>query len=205
MGTKVWTSLFQQRPSAEEGEEFKKAWFKHYVNPPEIFRIVISVDAAFKEEETNDQVSVQVWGDANPDFYLLENITNHMGFSATCEVIDMLIEKLPEAPTILIEDKANGSAIIETMMRKYPGVIAVNPLGGKLSRARAITGIAEAGNIHIPKYAAWKEDYLDELCAFPFGKYDDQVDATTQALNYLLGNEEGGDFEVYTKASYSRR
>ena len=43
----------------------------------------------------------------------------------------------------------------------------------------------DARKIYFPKNAPWIDDYTNELLSFPNAKHDDQVDATTQALNYL--------------------
>ena len=39
--------------------------------------------------------------------------------------------------------------------------------------------------VHLPKVAAWLAEYLHELMAFPRGKHDDQVDSTTQMLDWF--------------------
>ena len=85
---------------------------------------------------------------------------------------------------ILVEDKANGSAIIEELQRKVMGVVAVQPLGDKLSRAYAVTPFVMAGNVYLPEQSEmpWVADYLDQMTRFNKGKYDDMVDMTTQAL-----------------------
>ena len=201
---KIWISLYQQKPAEEEGNEFKRADFRYYESPPEITRIIISVDATFKDAETCDNVSVTVWGDAFPDFYMLENITKQAGFTETCAIIDKLYKDYPGA-VLLIEEEANGAAIIETMTRKYPGVIAVHPIGGKVARARAMAHVVEGHNLFVPKWVRWVPDYIDEMCAFPFGKNDDQVDSTTQAVNYMLGKEEILGIEIHPQKTYSRR
>ena len=45
--------------------------------------------------------------------------------------------------------------------------------------------VSEGGNVSLVR-AAWNAQYLDELCNFPTGKYDDQVDASSCAFNSLL-------------------
>jgi predicted phage terminase large subunit-like protein len=84
----------------------------------------------------------------------------------------------------LIEGKANGSAVIQMLMNQISGIIPVNPSGGKIGRAAAISPLIEAGNIHIPRpqMFPWVNDFLEECAAFPNGAHDDQVDAMTQAL-----------------------
>jgi hypothetical protein len=66
-------------------------------------------------------------------------------------------------------------------------LIAVNPEGGKMARAQAVTPQVESGNVCLPHpaLAPWVEDLIEETAAFPHGRNDDQVDAMTQALNRL--------------------
>ena len=85
-----------------------------------------------------------------------------------------------------MEDKANGSAIIATLRKEMPGVLGVNPKGGKEARVNAVSGVIEAGNVYIPERATWKEDYLDQWAGFPAVPHDDMVDSSTQALSHML-------------------
>jgi len=40
--------------------------------------------------------------------------------------------------------------------------------------------------VYLPEEAPWLSDFLEEHSVFPVGAYDDQVDATTQALNRMM-------------------
>lgn len=66
------------------------------------------------------------------------------------------------------------------------GIIPVNPIGGKVARANAVTPVIEAGNVYLPRYAAETEDFVDECSKFPNGAHDDQVDCMTQALTRFM-------------------
>ena len=73
------------------------------------------------------------------------------------------------------------------MLRKeIPGIVPVEPFGGKVARAHATTAVAEAGNIYIPasSVAPWVGDFVEEMAAFPSGAHDDQVDCYSQANAY---------------------
>ena len=84
----------------------------------------------------------------------------------------------------LIEDKANGSAVIQMLSSEIPGILPVNPEGGKVARAAAVSPLIEAGNVYLPhpQFMPWVNDLIEECAAFPNGAHDDQVDAMTQAL-----------------------
>ena len=95
-----------------------------------------------------------------------------------------LSQKFPQTYAKLIEDKANGSAVIQMLQHEISGILPVNPEGGKIARAQAVSPLIEAGNVYLPHpdCAAWVGDFIEECAAFPNGAHDDQVDAMTQAL-----------------------
>jgi predicted phage terminase large subunit-like protein len=99
-----------------------------------------------------------------------------------------MTKKWPKAMLKLIEDKANGPAVVQLLRTRVPGILAVNPDGGKIARANAVSPAFESGNVYLPdaEIAPWVVEYMDELCAFPNGANDDEVDQTTQALNRLI-------------------
>ena len=94
-----------------------------------------------------------------------------------------MIKKYPEIFEILVEDKANGSAIIDVLKRKFPGVIPITPKESKEARLQAVAPAWEAGNVFINAKANWIEEFTSELLFFPNAKHDDQVDAMTQYIN----------------------
>ena len=110
-----------------------------------------------------------------------------MGFGASVQAVRQLKAQYPGATAILVEDKANGTAVIETLNREIAGIVAIQPEGGKVARAYAIQPEQEAGNIHLPDptIAPWVGEFVEECSSFPLGKNDDQVDSMTQALIWL--------------------
>ena len=92
----------------------------------------------------------------------------------------------PECKTTLIEDRANGSAIITMLRREMNGIIAVQPIGSKMARVQAILGAIESGNVHLPKNKRFTGDFVEECSSFPNAAHDDQVDCMSQALNRLI-------------------
>ncbi len=183
-GKRAWNALYQGRPTAEEGNIFNRAWWQFYdVLPEKIPLLVISVDATFKGKEDSDFVAIEVWGKLNADFYLIDMIKRRMDFPDTIKAIRYMNDKYQERNCILIEDKANGPAIISVLRHEIPGIIPVKPEGSKFARANAITGLVESGNVYLPRYAEFTEDFIDEAAAFPNGANDDAVDAMAQFLN----------------------
>lgn len=205
-GSRDWAALYQQRPTPAGGNVFKRSWFKYYVPSldkktelglsddvvilPRIFdRQAQSWDCTFKDTDTSDFVSGQVWGKKRADFYLLDRHHERMGIVDTMKAIEYMSAKWSQARAVYIEDKANGTAVIEMLKTKIPGIVPVNPQGGKEVRANAIAPFFEAGNVYLPhpQWRPWVNDYIEELIAFPNAEHDDDVDCTTQALNKMAG------------------
>lgn len=191
VGSRLWISLYQQRPSPDEGQIFRRNWWKFYKQAPSSFdEIIQSWDCTFKESDSSDFVVGQVWGRIGADRYLLDQTRARMDFPATITAIRTMSSKWPQANSILVEDKANGPAVIAMLKREISGIIPINPEGGKIVRAQAVSPQVEAGNVFIPdsSIASWIHDYMEEFAAFPNGAHDDMVDSTTQALNRLMQN-----------------
>lgn len=188
VGSQTWASLYQQRPAPAEGNIVNREWWQFYKELPNEFDEVIqSWDCSFKETEDGSYVVGQVWGRKGANKYLIDQVRARMGFTKTLRAIKNMTIKYPEARLKLIEDKANGPAIISTLRQEISGIVPVNPRGSKEERAAAISPEIEAGNVYLPSpsKAPWINDYIEEWAAFPFGENDDQVDATTQALDRL--------------------
>lgn len=183
-GMRAWNALFQGRPTSEEGNIFKRNWWRYYDVLPEHLPLkVISVDATFKNNEDNDYVAIEVWGMLNADFYLIEAIKQRMDFPETVRAIKAMNAKYPDRHSILIEDKANGPAIIAVLRHEISGIIPVKPEESKVARANAVTGLVESGNVYLPRFADFTATFIEEHAAFPNGANDDLVDSCTQFLN----------------------
>ena len=106
--------------------------------------------------------------------------------STTVEAVRAMCALHPKsARQILIEDKANGPAIIDTLRRQLPGIVPISPQGSKVARALRVQGLIDAGNVYLKHGAPWVSAYLHECGLFPSAAHDDQVDATSQALEKL--------------------
>jgi predicted phage terminase large subunit-like protein len=88
----------------------------------------------------------------------------------------------------LVEDKANGPAVVQSLRHQIGGFVEVNPEGGKESRAAAASPQLESGNWYLPHpmLKPWVEGFIAECAAFPKGANDDQVDAWSQGAKRLL-------------------
>lgn len=193
LGSRTYASQYQQRPSPAEGSVFKREWLRNYwglpggkfEKLPEMDALFCqSWDCAFKDLATSDYVVGTVWMQFHGNFLLLDIYRKQTDITGTMKAIEWMSAKWPKATSKYIEDKANGPAVIQMLRHSVPGLIAVQPEGGKETRANAVQPLFEAGNVWLPdpsKYD-WVEDYVEEMASFPDGRHDDQVDSTTQAL-----------------------
>lgn len=190
VGSRDWEALYQQRPAPAEGNIIDRGWWQYYEKAPAFLDEVIqSWDCAFKDKDTSDFVVGQVWGRKGANKYLLDQVRGRMDLPTTMKAIESLSAKWPQARAKYIEDKANGPAVIQMLKDKIPGLIPVEPQGGKIVRAQAVTPDIEAGNAYLPdpSVAPWVHDFVEECSAFPNGAHDDQVDSMSQALMKLQG------------------
>ena len=107
-------------------------------------------------------------------------------FMATIRQIEAFAYRYPKIGPILIEDKANGSAIIQMLRDKLHGIMAVRPDASKEARVNAVSFVIEAGDVYLPKDKKWTWEFIDQCAAFPNGKHDDMVDSMSQALAKLI-------------------
>jgi predicted phage terminase large subunit-like protein len=189
LGSFAFSAQHQQHPVPLAGGIWKRDWFRFYrrADRPARFDLTVtSWDCTFKDARTSDFVAGQWWGRKGADFYLLSQVHARLDFPATLAAIRNLNESAAPSAT-LVEDKANGPAVIATLQREIPGLIAINPEGGKESRAAAVAPLFEAGNVFLPvaEEEPWIDDALLEFCQFPSAKHDDRVDAASQALLWM--------------------
>lgn len=199
LGAYAAAAQLQQRPAPAGGGLFKEEWWRFWDEfPASMDEIIQSWDMAFKSSAKGSFVVCQVWGRIGSQFYLLDQVRKRMSFPQTVTSFKEMYAKWPSTMAILVEDKANGPAIIDTLKGQIPGIIPVTPDGSKIARASAISALIEAGDVLIPnpKHHPWVVDFLRECGSFPVGPNDDQVDAMSQGLERLRRQIQAGLFGI---------
>ncbi len=217
LGSYGYAGQHQQRPAPKGGGMFRTKWWRFWKHGgvsasgarpvgcrdeparalPERFReVVISVDANFGGGEITkgkkrSYVVIQVWGAHGADRYLLAQRRGQWDFTETVVQFKAMCADFPRVARKLIENKANGPAIISHLEREISGLVPVEPEGGKEVRAARMTPEVEAGNVFLPEGAGWLESFVDEFSTFPAGSADDQVDCASQALLHLMETSAG--------------
>jgi len=170
-----YAAQHQQNPSPSGGGMFKIRNWRLALNLPPIMRTILSVDAAFKCSKTSDYVVIgsiaqtepvrttvklgPVGSDGKPtikkipeyQYWIPELWRGKAGITDTEAQLQSMIGKYPQAHTKLIEDKANGPAIIERMRGVFSGIEPYQPgSNSKESRASAMAPVQERGDILLP-------------------------------------------------------
>jgi predicted phage terminase large subunit-like protein len=196
----AFAAQYLQNPVPEAGNLLKLDWLKWYELPPvrqSSDQIVQSWDTAVKvTAKSKYSACLTVLIRNNNEYYLIDVWRDKVEFPELCTAVARLAKKYrPNA--ILIEDQASGSPLIAQCQRsEMTDIIPWRPTTDKKTRMNGETAKLEAGSLILPKSAPWLDEFLLEYRAFPGGKYDDQVDALSQFLNWRTTAERGVSFSA---------
>lgn len=186
IGSYAWAGQYQQRPAPAEGGMCKATWFKRYNEPEQVYeQVVQSWDTASKAGELNDPSVCTTWGIRRDGFDLLQVMVRRLEYPGLKSLVRSQADAFgPHA--ILIEDKSSGQQLLQDLRNetKLP-LIAINPVADKITRLAAVSSMIEAGRMALPNKAAWLTDYETEMLTFPNAPHDDQVDSTSQFLDWI--------------------
>lgn len=200
LGGDGYAAQHDQNPVPLEGGMFKRHWWRRYdVLPKELESLgewAASLDCTFKKTTDSDFVVLQVWARFRANRYLVWSARARRDMPETCALLARMKTLFPQVGLVLVEEAANGDAVLQTMRDKVPGLVGVRVHVSKEARASAVTPFVEAGNVWIPaEYGSvevkWETDqpledpvkaFVDECGAFPKGRNDDQVDAMSMML-----------------------
>ncbi len=164
------------------------------------------VDATFGAKgATASNVSIEVWGrpyaaHSRAHMVLLDCVARRMNYTETEEAIKRMKKRWPHVRKILIEEKANGAALINRLSNMVPGVDPFDPKGSKTVRAAVFASCMMAGVVWLPMgdpratdvvanpHTPWIDDFIMECARFPGGRRDDRVDGASMACIYWTEN-----------------
>ena len=203
MGKWKYAAQYQQDPIPEGGAIFQREWFSHrFHRDPDTgiplgakLRMVIqSWDTAAKKKESNDYWACTTWGlvaGEDSRIRMLDRTMDRMEYvEGRQKVKDQYAKWHPTA--VLVEDSSSGTAIVSDLRTTGIPLLPISPAGSdKEANARAVSPMFEAGMILLPDDAEWADDYIESMTRFPKGQHDDDVDSTSQALNYLRRRQHG--------------
>tara|TARA_R110002049_G_scaffold191507_1_gene360460 strand:- start:27017 stop:28426 length:1410 start_codon:yes stop_codon:yes gene_type:complete len=186
IGSLAFSAQYQQRPIPVEGNLVKRKWFQTFEETPSVEkrRIVQSWDVA---GTINGNYSVcTTWCVYKNYYYLLDVWRDRVRYPDLKRNVIRLAKQF-HANTLLIEKAGIGLSLYDEL-RQVSGigaVIGISPKTDKVSRLEGVTSMIEAGQVWLPENAPWLDTYLHEMLGFPTAKYDDQVDSTSQFLEWI--------------------
>ncbi|HEY9356501.1 MAG TPA: phage terminase large subunit [Arthrobacter sp.] len=229
-GPRTWASLYQGRPSPDQGGVFpaEEEWAR-YSEPLWIERadgsriipgmerddheLVQSWDFTFKDKQSSDYVVGQVWLRIGVYVYLVDQVRERMNFNASVSMLKTVSARWPQAVAKFIEDKANGPAIMNSLNQQVFGMIPIEPEGSKTARANAISPLVYSKNVILPEAHLLPNvgELIEEAKNFPNGAHDDTIDGMSQAVNRLLlmplladnGYTESDVYDEYNEQGWS--
>lgn len=215
-----WNSLYQGTPMDASGGAIDAEWFRRYDNlpqkatetsPNQIRRTVVSVDAANTAKERSDYTVIGVWiEDMQKNHYLADVYRGQIEFTALCTEIDRICKRWANITgsieALLVEAKGNGLSYVQLKQNGgAPAPLIAIEVGTTTKEFRfdKVTPLFEAGAVFLPNRSLWLADYEKELVAFPAGKHDDQVDMTSQYLDWARKKQRRGT-KTASGAGYAR-
>jgi len=200
-----FSALYQQRPTPEDGDYFKRDWIKYY-NPAQIdwkeLSIYASSDHAVGKDKTrNDQSVLLIVGvDELDNMYIVDCWHGR-------ETPDVVTERMIDLmdvykPISWYAEKGHITQSMGPHLRKrmeernvYCTVEEVTPSQNKEQRAQSIRARMAMGKVFFPKQKPWVNDMIEELMKFPNGKHDDFVDPLAY-IGLKLGRQFGPSGEL---------
>jgi predicted phage terminase large subunit-like protein len=223
VGSRAWEAQYQGHPVPVEGGILKHHWFRYWqyagmnlppvethdaeghtiahpvMDLPGFFHDQLqSWDFTFKETRSGSYVVGLQAGVFGALTFLLDRYRERTDFPGSITAIRTMNDTWPETTIKLIEDKANGPAIMDTLRAHLPGIVAVEPSGTKEARMHAGAWYVEGGNLILPhpRIAPWVDDFTAEVTSFPMGAHDDQADALSQLVRRVAAEIDGSGQDI---------
>ena len=200
LGPDGTAAQLQQSPNVKGGGIIRREWIRYWhptdldlgVPLPTHAYQLLSADLTFKDANTSDMVAMGAWLQSEDKYYLVEALNDRYDIVATLQGFRYLAGRFPDAREKLIENKANGPAVERLLRDEISGIELVEPQGGKVARLNAVAPLFAAGKVFCPHPSLahtypWVGEWVKQVTRFPFVKFDDLVDMTSQALLRLKG------------------
>lgn len=193
-----YQALYQQRPVAREGGMFKEHWFVKVDAVPREAKRIRAWDFASTEDGGDYTVGLLM---AEKDgIYYVEDVVRGQWSSGSR---DKIIRETALNDAAHYGDVTHWGEQEPGSGGKYQAAAFIKLLAGfnvyteitsgaKPVLAMPFASQTEAGNVRV-KRAHWTSAYIAEMCDFPQGAHDDQVDASAKAFAKLALNVDEND------------
>jgi predicted phage terminase large subunit-like protein len=217
----VWAALYMSEPAPLKGNILEVDKWRYYGGPgqpvfprvEEFDLVITSCDASFKDAAGSDYCALQTWGIRGAERWLFRDgyVLGKMNYPTFKQAVREMARRHPMAARRLIEDAANGPAVVAELVAEIPGIVAVRPDGGKVSRAWAASGDQSSGNCFLPdaSIAPWVKGFVHRCGMFPANiskpGSDDDIDAFTQLINWVRQSRSSwGVYNLYKQAAEAK-
>lgn len=187
IGSYAFSALYQQRPSPRSGGFFRADWLP----------IVTGGDALGVACRAYDTAATPGGGDYTAgvrivrynDRYRITHVTRGQWSPAQRRTIQRQTAEIDGLQTVIHLAQDPGAAGVDQVQHDQANLagfatVTARPTGSKEVRAMPFAAACEAGLVELER-GDWNRAFIDELCSFPTGQHDDQVDAAADAFNYL--------------------
>lgn len=199
IGPRDWSALYQQRPTPEEGDYFRREWFKTYQKLPDGCRFYGASDYAVTADGGDFTVHIVVAVDREGNIHVVDVWRGQTTSDIWIERLLDLVEK--HKPLKWAEEqgqiiKSVGPFLVRRMRerRVYCAREQFTSALDKPTRARSIQARMAMGMVLFKEGAPWLADLFAELLSFDAGKTDDQVD-TLSLIGRLMDTMTGKSVE----------
>jgi predicted phage terminase large subunit-like protein len=186
-----FNALYQQNPG---GTALPKILQKHFVlqplldNESESIPTVISIDPGQAEGDGNSYSVVQAWRVRSGSYFLADQWRGRETYGKLRSMCRQMIRR-HRPGVVLIERAGIGAALLSDLQQfGWTERIPIVPRESKITRLRSYIKVILDKKIALPESAEWRQDYVAEFMEFPHSKFSDQVDATTQFLEFMATN-----------------
>lgn len=203
----VFNSIYQQTPTAAEGNLFKRQDFRYWhpmpADPARHGRLsgaridlgsrvvmlddtwrFITVDLAASKRTSADWTVASAWAIADGDLILLDRGRERLEKTEHWDLVQPLQQRWA-IDTVYIEETFISSTLAIDATRAGIPVQPVTPDTDKITRALPATSRVKQHRVWFPAAADWLDIWCDELASFPTAAHDDQVDTLSYAARVV--------------------
>ena len=201
MQPRIWSALYQQNPTPDEGLYFRKEQFR-FEAPRTLdphFRYYTAWDFAIGLKQQNDWTVGATGAHDDLDNVLVQEVNRFKGDSF--EIVEAIVRTAQRYMALSdgnylvgVEDGQIWRSISPLLYRRmeelkcFPTIEVMKPLTDKVARARPLQGRMQQGKIIFPEGASWAPVMLNEMLQFPGGAHDDIVDALSWLVRLTVNN-----------------
>lgn len=198
IGNRSFTALYQQTPTEQEGDIFRRSDFRYVEAEPEGGQYVRYWDKAASLD--GDYTAGVLIARIENSYYIVDVVRGRWTTGERDRVMlaTAATDKNKYGSVRIWWEQEPGSSGLDvsrsltTLLAGY-SVHADRVTGDKAFRAEPLASQVEMGNVHLVK-GRWNNDFIDEVCSFPNGAHDDQVDAASGAFSRLSEGRARVDF-----------